>query len=225
MTSATNPAITLVPASSSGVVVIDKASTSGIFVDTSDPTYPWGDIIGIVIPRASAPNQATLEVYRAGQIREWAFAAGDRCDLRFHIPHDYAVGTDIYVHTHWSHNGTAISGNAVMNFYYSYAKGHNQAVFSAEKTTGITYATTNIATTPRWQHRVDEVKISTPGGSASLLDTDSLEVDGVILMNFDFTTIPTITGGSPNSPFVHTIDIHYQSTGIGTKQKSPNFYT
>ncbi len=25
--------------------------------------------------------------------------------------------------------------------------------------------------------------------------------------------------------FVHFVDLHYQSSGIGTKNKSPNFYT
>jgi hypothetical protein len=27
------------------------------------------------------------------------------------------------------------------------------------------------------------------------------------------------------APFLHYVDIHYQSTGIGTKQKSPPFWT
>jgi hypothetical protein len=41
------------------------------------------------------------------------------------------------------------------------------------------------------------------------------------------TTIPSITGGSTNEPFLQTIDIHYQTTdgAAGTKNKSPNFYT
>jgi hypothetical protein len=118
-----------------------------------------------------------------------------------------------------------LSGNAIMNFYISYAKGHNQAAFSTEKDVSLAYNTVNIATTPRYQHRIDEVQFTTPGGSATLLDTSLLEVDGVILVNFDFATIPTISGGSSNNPFVHFIDIHYQSTGVGTKQKVPNFYT
>jgi hypothetical protein len=25
--------------------------------------------------------------------------------------------------------------------------------------------------------------------------------------------------------FIHTLDLHYQSTGIGSKQKAPPFYT
>jgi len=33
----------------------------------------------------------------------------------------------------------------------------------------------------------------------------------------------TMNGGA--KPFVHSIDIHYQSTGVNTKNKAPNFYT
>ena len=207
-----------------GNAALDKASTGGLKVDTASPTYPWQDLTGMIVPRAAAPNACTLEIFRAGQVREWAFAAGDRSDNRFHVPHDYAPGTDMYIHAHWGHNGTAISGNAVMNFYISYAKGHNQAIFSAEKNVSITYNTVNIATTPRWQHRIEEVVFTSAGGSASLLDNALIEVDGVLLVNFDFTTIPTITGGAPNSPFVFFLDIHYQSTGIGTKNRAPDFY-
>ncbi len=206
-------------------LVLPKTQNTGIKVDTSVPTYPWVDLLGTVAPRASAPNQATLEIFRGGQVRNWAFAAGDRSDNVFHIPHDYVMGSDLFIHAHWAHNGTAISGNAVMNFYCSYAKGHNQADFTAEKNTTITYNTTNIATTPRYRHRIDEVAITSTGGSATLIDNALIEVDGLLLVNFDFTTIPTITGGSPNSPFVFAIDIHYQSTGIGTKQKAPPFWT
>lgn len=206
-------------------LVVPKTQNVGIKIDTAAPTYPWADIIGQVTPRAATPNQATLNVFRGGQIRNWCFANGDRSDNVFHIPHDYVMGTDLFIHVHWAHNGTAISGNAVMNFYCSYAKGHNQENFTAEKNTTITYNTTNIATTPQYRHRVDEVAITGAGGSATLIDNALIEVDGLLLVNFDFTTIPTITGGSPNQPFVFTIDIHYQSTGIGTKQKAPPFWT
>jgi hypothetical protein len=179
----------------------------------------------MVVPRASAPNAATLEIYRAGSVREWSFAANDVSDNRFHIPHDYAPGTDLYIHVHWSHNGTAISGSAGFTHRHTYAKGHNQAIFPAEKTITSSQTTASIGTTPQYQHFIVETQLSTPGGSASLLDTNLIEPDGLILMNTAFSTIPTITGGSPNRPFIHFIDIHYQSTGVGTKQKAPNFYS
>lgn len=211
---------------SGGSITMPKTSGIGLKLNTDNPQFGWKDLIGIVVPRASAPNQAVLSTFRGGQIREWAFAAGDRSDNRFHMPHDYLPNSDMYIHAHWSHNGTAISGNAVMNFYVSYAKGYNQSgqIFSAEKNLTITYNTVNIGTTPRYAHMISEIKLSTSAGSVTELDNSILEVDGLILVNFDFTTIPTISGGSINNPFVFMIDIHYQSTQLCTKNKNFPFY-
>jgi len=205
--------------------VFPKTSGIGLKVDTSSPTFPWCDKEGILIWDTTGPNAATLSTYRGGLVREYAFSANDKVDCKFHMPHDYLPGSDIFIHVHWSHNGTAISGNNVMTLTHIYAKGHNQANFSAEKAVTITYATTDITTTPQYRHRIDEVQLSVAGGSATQLDSSTLEVDGVILVNLTQTTIPTITGGSPNEPFIHYVDLHYQSTGLGTKQKAPPFWT
>jgi hypothetical protein len=107
----------------------------------------------------------------------------------------------------------------------TYAKGHNQANFSTEINPTITVSTPDIATIPRYRHRVDEIQLSAASPSASQLNSSLIEVDGLLLVHFDVTTIPTITGGSPNEPTILTIDLHYQSTGIGTKQKAPPFWT
>ena len=144
--------------------------------------------------------------------------------IEFHLPHDYAPGTDLYLHFHWSHNGTAISGDMVWEYNCTYAKGFDQANFPALVTGTSTYATTDIATTPQYRHRVDEIQLSASAPSASQLDTDDIEVDGIILMQVNANAIPTITGGSPNEPFLHFVDIHYQAGYIGTANKAPNFY-
>lgn len=216
-------------ADSSGVIqapaglVIAKTSGTGVKVDIESPTYCWGDIIGNVEPKSTGAGSPARVVYAGGNIGQYSFIAHDVCDFQFHIPHDYVPGTDIYFHVHWSHTGTSISGNAVFTVYHTYAKGHNQAAFPAEKTVTITYNTTNIATTPRYQHRIDEVIISGPEATATLMDRDDIEVDGLVLATLKLTTLPTIGGGG--ALFVHTCDIHYQSTGIGTKNKAPNFYS
>ncbi len=204
-------------------LVLDKASGVGIKVDNTTPTYPYRDIVGQMNAGAGA-TAPTLSTFIGGSYRSWSFAAGDKIDINFHIPHDYAPGTDLFLHYHWSHNGTAISGNIVATMAHTYAKGHNQASFSAEKTLTYTYATVNIATTPRYIHRIEELQLSQVGGSATLLDTSLIEPDGAIGVSFTMTTAPTITGGAPNNPFVFFVDIHYQSIGIGTKAKAPNFY-
>jgi hypothetical protein len=202
--------------------IFPKASGYGVKVDTTTPTFPWRDMIGIFRIDTVAPP--TLAVFRGGFIRDYFFAAGQQLDVLIHVPHDYVAGTDVFLHVHWSHNGTAISGNFVATCRHIYAKGHNQAIFPAEKTVTITWPTVNIATTPQYIHRVDEVQLSSAGGSATLMDTALIEPDGVFMINMDVTTIPTITGSAQNKPCVFFVDIHYQSTGIGTKAKAPNFY-
>jgi len=205
-------------------LVLPKTSGKGIKVDPASPTFGWKDLIGYMNVDAAALNAATLSTFIGGSIRRWAFSAGDKADLEFHIPHDYVPGTDMYIHYHWSHNGTAISGNIVGTFVHTYSDGYG-GVFSAEKTVTSTYATTNIATTPRYVHRIEETQLSSAGGSASLLDSSLIKVDGVIGVNFTMTTIPTITGGTPNEPFVFFVDIHYQSTQMGTKTRNTPFYS
>lgn len=209
------------------MIVTPKEEGAGMKTDIASPTYAWRNLLGRIHPRTAtlAPNAATLEVYRGGEVRDWCFAAGDRSDNVFQLPHDYKKGTDIYLSVSWSHNGTAISGNAVINFYTTYAKGYNQEIFPAEKNTIITYNTVDIATTPRYSHRANEVILSSAGGSATLLDNALFEPDGILLINTDFTTIPAITGGSPNRPFLHMINLHYQTTGVGTKTRDYPFYT
>jgi len=206
-----------------GALVMGAAAGIGIKVDVVDPVYGWHDIIGKVLPKASGAGSPKREIYNGGQGGQYAFAAGDLYDIEFHIPHDYVMGTDIYIHTHWSHNGTAISGNVVFDFYHEYAKGHNQESFPAEKTITKTYATVNIATTPQYRHRVDEVIMSGPAATATLMDRALIEPDGLILMTCKLATLPAITGGGAKL-FIHTVDVHYQSTGISTRGRSPPFF-
>lgn len=203
-------------------ITIGKESDEGILLDVDAPSYGWHDIIGPVTPKAQGAGSPTRRQYAGGNIYDWSFASGDVCDFNFHLPHDYLLGSDLYIHVHWSHNGTAISGNASFDFHCQYAKGHDQANFSSEITASVSHATVDITTTPRYRHRVDEVVVSSSGGSASTLDTDDIEPDGLILGQLELTSLPSITAGFL---FVHTVDVHYQSTNVATKNRSPDFYT
>ena len=164
-----------------------------------------------------------------GNIDAYAFGVGEEVQFWFHIPHDYAVGTDLFIHAHWSHNGTAISGSMQWDYYATYAKGHQQASFPAEVAGSIVVPVT-IVDTPQYFHRVDEVQLSssTSGGSpptASQLETDDIEVDGLVGINIKAGAIPAIGSGSPNEPFLLQVDLHYQADIEGTKNKVPNFYS
>lgn len=207
-------------------IVLSKASGKGIKIDPALPTFGWRDIVGQIIPRASGSPAPAFTAFRGTNILEYAFQTGDKIDnISFHMPHDYVVGTDIYLHVHWGHNGTAISGSFVITWYVSYAKGHQQGLFNSELTVIQTISTPNIATVPQWQHRIDEIQLSNTGGDITHIDKALLEPDGIIKVALTTTTISTITGSATsNLPYILFVDVHYQSTNIATKNKIPNFY-
>lgn len=205
---------------SSGIV-LPSASGNGIKVNPASPSFAWRNLLGNLNAKTTGPTSPSWATFR-GSISGYQFAAGNVIDFFYKIGHDYVPGTDIYLSIHWAHNGTAISGNAVFSIAATYAKGYTQAAYPAEISNSVTYNTVNIATTPQYEHMITELQISTAGGSASLLNTTNLEPDGIIKLHFTLTTLPTITGGNL---FIDQVDIAYQSTSIGTKNRVPNFYT
>jgi hypothetical protein len=162
-----------------------------------------------------------MEQY-VGGIYAIRFDESESAFVNFHIPHDYVVGSPIHIHAHWSHNdGYVTGGSATFGFEMIYAKGHNTGAFGPT----ITASVLQNASTTRYQHMIAEVQASTTGGSGTSLDTDLIEPDGVICcrMFLDSNDITT-SDLSVAYPFVHFVDIHYQSTGIGTKNRAPNFW-
>lgn len=218
---------------STGGLILPKTAGVGIKVDQTSPTFGWKDIQGPIVPHVSGGISpiSTLIKGTGTHMRAYAFTAGDVVDsIIFHIPHDYVPGTDVYLHTHWQHAGTAISGNFVMTWYTNYAKGYNQAgqIFPSEITIVQTVPTPNIATIPQYAHNINEFQLSNSGGDATHLNSLLLEPDGIINVSLTTTTIPTITGspgGSLNEPFIMIIDLHYQSTQLTTKNRIYPFYT
>ena len=103
-----------------------------------------------------------------------------------------------------------------------YSKGHNQAAFGEP----VLITVAQNASTTQYQHMIAETAASTSGGSAVQLDTDVLEPDGVIQCRLYLDSNDmTVSGGAVPDPFAHFVDIHYQSTNIGTKQRAPDFWT
>ncbi len=184
-------------------------------------TKGWHDLVGTLQVYGLA-GEANRTTYRGG-IHAIQCAEGEHAHIDFHIPHDYLMGSNIYIHAHWSHNSTLVTGGSVTwGFEMMYAKGHNQAAFPAP----LTVSVAQNASTIQYQHMVAEGLASTPGGSAVLLDTDLIEVDGLVQCRvfLDSNDI-TVSGGLAPNPFIHTVDIHYQSTGVPTKSRAPDFWT
>jgi len=70
---------------------------------------------------------------------------------------------------------------------------------------------------------IAEVAFTSDGGDATHIDRNAIQVDGLLLVRvYTDSTDPNDTLNQ--SPFVHFVDIHYQSSNTGTKNKAPNFY-
>lgn len=208
-------------------IVLPKTSGKGIQVDNASPSFGFRDLLGEIKILAPGANDPTLAVFR-DSVRAFSFsnAMMNEVNFHFHIPHDYVPGSDIFIHSHWSQNvvdtgGPAGAPGAVKwSFEVTYAKGHNQAAFPATFTTSVTQT----ASGTQYQHMLAEVQLSAASPSATQIDSDILEPDGVIIVRA--FRDPVDAADTLNQvPFMHYTDIHYQSTNMATKAKAPNFYT
>ena len=129
--------------------------------------------------------------------------------INYHIPHDYVVGTDIYLHVHWLPSGTD-TNSVKWQFDYTYAKGHNQAAFDPD---GTTISAEESPPGVAYQHMVTETVAITVA---------DMEPDGMLKVHIKRVT----NGGTDNANtiFVDTADVHYQSNNLATPNRSPNFY-
>lgn len=205
------------------MIILPKASGQGVKVDTTTPTFGWRDITSRISVRGIGGTDPAYNLYRGG-IRQYQFTAADEVFGEYHMPHDWAPGTDVYLHFHWSHIATTVTGgNVIWGAEVTWAKGFDQAPFQVP----ITFTVQQNASTTQYQHMIAEGQLTAASPSAGQIDTDNLEVDGVFLMRaYLSANNMTVSGGGVPEPFLHFVDMHYQSTNVGTKAKAgPGFYT
>ena len=202
------------------IIVLPKASGNGIQVDTASATFGWRDLRAEIRTRgvgASDPNDTTY----IGNVKAYTFSVGDEAWIEFHIPHDYVKGTDIHLHFHWSHNSANVTGGSItLGADVTYAKGHDQAAFAAT----INPTLSPNASTTQYRHLVSEVQLSAGSPSATQIDTDDLEPDGLILARVYLAANNITSNNGVPDPFIHEVDVHYQSTNMATKNNAPDFY-
>jgi hypothetical protein len=176
----------------------------------------WQDIIGDVSSKSGSLSAPQLLPFN-GMFRSWFFNAGSRCDITYHIPHDYIMGTDIMLHIHWSHVGELITGDFEIAHFLSIAKGHDQMAFTDEIKIHQIIKCDGIG---KKQHRVSEITIS--GQDHGLLDTSMIEPDTIITNAMVVNKIPNIIG-DVCYPTILCADIHYQSSDVSTPNRLPPY--
>jgi len=196
----------------SGFVTPSTAAT-GIKIDLDTPEFGWRDLTAPVDVRGTGGNDPSFAVYTGTTLRAFQFSATTMNEVFFvfHVPHDWVPGTDIFFHAHWSNAAaTPNTGNVVWKFDYSFAKGFGQEAFPAIQAAQVVAASPAV----RYIHNVSEtVAISIP----------LMEVDGLILIR-GYRDAANALDTCTDAVFLHTMDIHYQSTNMATKNKAPSFY-
>lgn len=203
----------LAGAAFTGNIVLPKATNTGIQIDPVIPAWGWRDMVAEIDARGTGATVPAFANYTGTNFYLHQFSATVMQEVFcvFHVPHDYVPGTDIYFHTHWSNAAaTPNTGNVVWGFEYSFAKGHGQAAFPAGQSVTVTQACN---ATRYWHHIAETTAINIP----------ALEVDGLIMVRV-YRNAAAVADTCTDAVFLHTADIHYQSTNMATKGKAPSFY-
>ena len=201
--------------------VFPSDANKGIQVDVDNPQWYWGLCPSSIFMDPSDPLTPSLHLYK-GNVKEMLFEENQRATTSFIVPYDYKIGTDIYIIFKSSHTSNVVTGGTVTwSIEFMYASPSHTVMTD-------TITTSTILTIPSIPYEVvgTEELLSTPGGSDHLLDTGLLEPGGFIhcLGYLDSNDIST-SDGSVVNPFVHQVAILYQSRGLGTKNRWPDYYS
>lgn len=203
-------------------IMVPSQQNKGVKVDSlGTPSFGWHDLHGQLTWSDNEVDSATLQAYN-GFIKQLKFSENKNVNVCFHLPHDYNIGSDLFFHVHWSHASSTVTGGSVTwAFEMVGAKGHNQGAFFAPKTISIVHN----ASTTQYQHMIAETSMSVSGGSLTEIDTDTLEPDYMIFGRLYLDSNDITDSVIQPDVFVHFVDLHYQSTAVPTKNKTPNFWT
>lgn len=177
-------------------------------------TYGWRDMVGQLREfRAAGAGVPTWTQVGTTGFYAYVFELNDSIQVDYHIDHDYAPGTAIYLHTHWFADGTNAQP-VKWQMSSVFAKGHQQAIFDFSNP--VVDTVTQTPTGTAFTHMIAE--LADPG-----LTEFDFEVDGVLTVVYKRIT----NGGTDNTDniFLRTADCHYRTDRTATKNKAPNFYT
>lgn len=133
-----------------------------------------------------------------------------------HVTHDISLGTKIYPHIHWMPMTTSI-GVVRWGIEFIIAKGHSQQSFDFANSQTI-YLEHQITTNSQYLNIVTETD------DANAILSSDIEPDSIIKLRV------FRDAGHPNDTFpdpVHSwqSDLHYQIARLGTRHRSPDFFT
>jgi len=190
------------------------AALSSVTIPSPD-NLGWEDLVSDITVRGGT-RSPSWSLFRNG-IYAYSFPNNTEkeCWLSFHMKHDYAVGTDVFIHIHAATN-TTLTGVVRFGVEYTVAKGYNQGSDSEFSATSTEYIEYNISANSQYRHLIAENSV---GISMPKLETDSI----ILVRLFRDTSSPNDTFN--DDIFILNCDVHYQCDRTATKNRNPNFYT
>lgn len=173
--------------------------------------YSWKDLLSDATSRSTGPKAPPYNVFRVNGADE---VFGYEMDTtarvisgQSHMPHDWAVGTKVYLHAHWAAT-VASASPTTFRFAWSYARGYGVEAFTLPAGVDVTQAHCNI----QYGHNIAEFS------DAQAILPNNCDVDGLILWSVRATSIP-----AAYNPFIFMVDMHYQSDERGTNERNRQF--
>lgn len=179
-----------------------------------DGDYGWRDLFTQITLRGNGKNNPLWDVFRDG-IYAYMFDSGKmmECWTSFHVDHDYAIGTPLFPHVHWSPL-TAGAGTVRWGFEYTVAKGHAQGPESLFQPTTTVYIEQTV-NNDQFMHMITETDV------ANAIPPDLIEPDSIIMARM---FRDGVNDTYPGAVSVFAVDLHYQVARSSTRNKSPDFY-
>lgn len=173
----------------------------------------WKDnIVPFHASRLAGIDEPDLETFQ-GDINAFAFDASvvEEVLLSFHIDHDYAPGTKVYPHIHWSPSDTG-TGTVRWGIEYTFAA-RDTGAFGSTTTVYLEQAGSGTA----FKHQVVEF------GDSDAFVITAPGVDSVVMMRV-FRDATHANDTYTSDAFGLFVDLHYQASFIGTPNKASDFY-
>jgi hypothetical protein len=126
---APNHGVDSIASESAGVITVaGDAIVTGRSRHRTTQGGGWKDLLGPFTPPLAGPSIPLLTQAGSGGVFLPKWQVNDHAIYSFHVPHDYAVGTDVYFHVHWLADGT--NANTVKwQVTYFYARGYGVDAF------------------------------------------------------------------------------------------------
>lgn len=196
---------------------LSYAELDGNFADLAGRTdLAWAQIGSEPTVQASesAPQLAN---FRDG-LYEYQYANGqlNEAFLKFDVPFDYAVGTDLVVGIHWSPGSSTATGNVRFGLEFTYAWAYGPGTNTVFGPSQTTYINANQANGVAYQHYINF------NDSGSNFPASQVQQNMRFLVRI-FRDGANVGDTFPASIFIIGTDFFYQTNRFGTNTKVPPF--